>query len=128
MQNLIKIVRLVTIMVTVFVILQATLCHFSTVLWGETGGSETPASRTFYFRFPPLFVGVPASLFYVDCKMLRNITRFFSLSPGSRYFGNPASRPFSSRLPYPSRPYSPGLTPPCPPPLYCAFSAKIPTR
>ena len=46
--------------------------------------------------------------------MLRNIAKFFSFSPGSRHFGNPASRPFSSHLPYPSRPYSPGLQPPVP--------------
>ena len=81
-------------------------------MWGETGGSEIPAARTFYSRFPPPSLGVPASLVYVDCKMLHNIAKFFSFSPGSRHFGNPASRPFSSRLPYPSRPYSPGLPAP----------------
>ena len=84
-------------------------------MWGETGGSETPASRTFYSRFPPLSVGIPDSLFYVNCKMLRNIAKFFSFSPGSRHFRNPASRPFSSRLPYPSRPlFSRAPAPPVP--------------
>ena len=66
---------------------------------GETGGSETPASRTFHSRFPPPSVGVPASLFYFYRKMLQNIAKFFSFSPGSRHCGNLASRPFSSRLP-----------------------------
>ena len=71
---------------------------------GETGGSETPTSRTYYSRFPPPSEGVPASLFYSYWKMLRNIAKFFPFSPGSRHFGNPASRPSSSRLPYNSRP------------------------
>ena len=64
---------------------------------GGDRGSETPASRAFYSRFPPPSVGVPASLFYFYCKMLRDIAKFFSFSPGSRHFGNPTSRPFSSR-------------------------------
>ena len=46
---------------------------------GETGGSETPASRTFYSRFPSPTEGVPASLFYFYCEMLRNIANFFLL-------------------------------------------------
>ena len=78
------------------------------VVWGKTGGSETPPSRTFYSRFPPLSVGVPTSLLYFYCEMLRNIVKFFSFFPGSRHFGNLTSRPLSSRLlssrlPYPSR-------------------------
>ena len=79
------------------------------------------------FRLPYLLlplpapsIGVPASLFYCYCEMLRNILIiFFSFSPSSRHFGNPASRPFSSRLPYPwtpPAPYSPWLLPLCPPP------------
>ena len=50
--------------------------------WGGTGVSETPASRTFYSRFLPPSVGVPASLLCVDGKMLRNIAKFFFFSPG----------------------------------------------
>ena len=102
------------------------LLHFFAVLWkattwndqirGGTGASETPASRTFNSRFPSPSSGVPSSLFYVDCKMLRNIVKFFSFCPGSRFFGYPASRHFSSRLPHPSRPYFPGLPPLSPPP------------
>ena len=49
--------------------------------------------------------------------MLRNIAKFFSFSHGSRHFKNPASHPFSSRLPYPSHLYYPGLPPSCPLPL-----------
>ena len=77
----------------------------ATLVGGDRGGggSETPASRSFYSRFPPPPVGVPASLFYFYFKMLRNIANFFSFSSGSRHFGDPASRLFSSRLPYPSR-------------------------
>ena len=90
---------------------------FRTIIkWGETGGSETPASSTFYSRFPPPSIGVSASLFSFYCRMLRNNAKFFFFSPGSHDFGNPASRPFSSRLPYSSRPYSSGLPLPCPPP------------
>ena len=37
-------------------------------------------------------------------------------SPASRPLRSPASRPSLSHLPYPSRPYSPGLPSPCPPP------------
>ena len=88
-------------------------------LWGETGGSETPASRSFYSRFPPPSKGVPASLFYLYCKMLRSIAKFFSFSPGSRHLGNPASRPFSSCLPCPSRPLLSRAPAPRPPPLNC---------
>ena len=92
-----------------------------TILYG--GGdrgceSQTPTSRSFYSRFPPPSVGFPTSLSYVDCKMLCNIVKFFSFSPGSHHFGYPTSHPCSSHLPYISRPYSPGLLPPCPPPLY----------
>ena len=72
--------------------------------WEETGWAETPASRTLYSRIPPPSVGIPASLFYLSCKMLRNIAKFSYFSPGSRHSRNPASRPLSSRLPYPSRP------------------------
>ena len=86
--------------------------HGITVMWGETGGSKTLASRTFYSRFPPPFVGVPASLFYFCCEMLRNIAKFSSFSPGSRRSGNPAP---ASRTP--PTPYSPGLPPPVP--LHC---------
>ena len=53
---------------------------------------------------PPPSVGVPASFFYFYHKMLCKIARYFSSSPGSRLFKNPASRPFSYRLPYPSCP------------------------
>ena len=84
-------------------------------MWGETGGSETPASHTFYSRFPSPTEGVPASLFSFYCEMLRNIAKFFSFSPGSRHFGNPASCPFSSRLPYPSRPLFSGAPAPLSP-------------
>ena len=71
---------------------------------GGGGGSGTPASQAFYSHFPPLSEGVPASLFHFYCKILHNIGKFFLFSPSSRHFGNPASCPFSSRLPYPSRP------------------------
>ena len=36
-------------------------------------------------------------------------------SPASCPLRTPTSRPFLSRLLYPSHPYSPGLPPPCPP-------------
>ena len=55
---------------------------------GETGGSETSASCTFYTHFPPSSVGVPISLFYFYCEMLRNIANFFSFAPGSCHFRN----------------------------------------
>ena len=74
------------------------------MVWGETGGSETPASHTFYSRFPPPSVGVPSSLFYLYCKTLCSIAKFSPFFPGSHHFGNPTSRPFSSRLLYPSCP------------------------
>ena len=66
---------------------------------GGDRGSETPTSRAFYSRFPPPSVGVPASLFYFCCEMLRNIAKCFFFSPGSRHFGNPASAlsPLASR-------------------------------
>ena len=44
----------------------------STFKWGETGGSETPSSRTFYSPFPPTSIGVPASLYFYY-KVLCNI-------------------------------------------------------
>ena len=85
-----------------------------TTEWGETGGSETPASRTFYSRFPPPSVGVPASLFYFYCKILLNISKFFTFSLGSRHLGiplptlpSPASRTLSP-------PILPGSRPPVP--------------
>ena len=80
-------------------------------MWGETGGSETPASRTFYSRFPPPSEGVPDSLFYLYCKMLRNIAKFFSFLPG------PATLGILLPARTPPAPYSPGLPSPCPPPL-----------
>ena len=69
---------------------------------GRNRGSETLASHYFYSCFLPPSVGVPASFFYFYCKMLPNIAKFFSFSPGSCHFGNPVSCPFPSSLPYPS--------------------------
>ena len=71
---------------------------------GGRVGSETPTSSTFYSRFLPPFRRGSTSLFYFYCEMLCNIAKFFPFSPGSCYFGYPASYPFASRLPYPSRP------------------------
>ena len=48
---------------------------------GETGGSETPTSCTFYSHFLPPSIGVPTSLFYFYCEMLQNIAKFFAFSP-----------------------------------------------
>ena len=70
----------------------------------------TPASA-------PFTVGVPAFLFYLYCKLLHNITKFFSFSPGSHHFGNPASRPLSAHLLHTSRPLFSWAPAPCPPPL-----------
>ena len=89
------------------------------VLGGDRGGGLkllppvpfTPTSRPFR----------RGSSLFVLCR-LYNVSQYckiFSFSPGSRHFGNPASCPFSSPLPYPSCPYSPRLPPPCPPPLMC---------
>ena len=55
-----------------------------TILYG--GGvrgceSQTPISRSFYSCFLPPSVGFPTSLFYVDCKMLCNIVKFFPFLP-----------------------------------------------
>ena len=81
------------------------------------GGSETPTSRTVNSRFPPLSIGVPASLFYCYCEMLCNIAKFFSFSLSFCHFRNPASilSPPTSRTP-PAH-YSLRLLPPlrCPP-------------
>ena len=77
--------------------------YFTCMVVGDRG-SETPTSRTFYFRFPPPSIGVLASLFYFSCKMLHNIAKFSFFSPGSCHFGNSTSRPLSSHLPYPSCP------------------------
>ena len=88
-------------------------------LWGETGGSETPASHTFYSRFPRPSVVVPAFLFHFYCKMLRSVMKVFSFSPGSHHFGNSASRPFSSPPPaHLPPPILPGFRPLLPVSLY----------
>ena len=77
------------------------------VLWGETGGSETPTSRTFYSCFPPPSTGVPTSLFYFYCKMLCNMANFFYFSPGSHHFLLPPQVPLPP-------PILPGSRPPVP--------------
>ena len=60
--------------------------------------------------------------------MLCNIAKFFSFSAGSRQFGNPASRPLSCRLPYPSVPLF-SLTPaPYHPSLFKCFTFSIDTE
>ena len=84
-----------------------------------TGGSEPPVSRTFYFRFRPPSVVVPASFSHFYCKnLLRkkklNVAIHFSNSPSSCHFGTPAS-PLSSPT---SRLFSPGLPPSCPLPRF----------
>ena len=81
---------------------------------GETGGSKTPVSQTFYYRFPAPSVGVSVFLFYFYCKMLHNIAKFFSIFPVPATSGIPlpALCPPASRTS--PAPYSSGL-PPCPP-------------
>ena len=84
-------------------------------MWGETGGTETPASRIFYSRFLPPSVGAPASLFYFYCTMLCNIAKFFSLFSRflplwvSRFRPSPLPPPVP--LPPPIRPGSRPLSP-----------------
>ena len=82
--------------------------------WRETEGSETPASLTFSSQFLPPSVGVPATLFYFYCKMLHNIAKIFSFSPGFHHFGNSASHPLSSHLLYHSWPLFSWAPAPCP--------------
>ena len=62
---------------------------FVTSWVGGDRESETPASRTFYSSFPPPSEGVPTSLFYLFCKMLRNIAIFFSFLPVPATLGIP---------------------------------------
>ena len=75
--------------------------------------SSTPASSKFYSCFPPLSVVVPSSLSHFYCKILRNVAKFFSISPASRHLWTPASRPFS-----------PNLSPSCPTPQVRACSIR----
>ena len=84
---------------------------------GGRQGSETPPSPTFYSCFLPPSEGIPASLFYFYCKMLPNIVKFFSFSPSSCHFRNPAYPLTPPAFHTPSAPTSPGLPPPVPPPL-----------
>lgn len=82
--------------------------------WGRGGGrrnrgSEPPTSHTFYFRFLPLSLLIPAFLCYFYCKILCNVVAFFSIPPSShpRELGGilPWESHFPpSRLPYPSCP------------------------
>ena len=89
------------------------------ILWGGTGVSETPASRTFYSRFPPPSLGVPASLLCVDGKMLRNIAKFFFFSPGFPPLWESRFPPFllPPPVPLPSL-FSRAPAPLSPPPQY----------
>ena len=73
--------------------------------------SSTPASRTFNTRFPPLSVVLSSSLSHFYCKILRNVAKYFSISPGSRHLSPPASRSLFSRL-LPLFPRAPALLSP----------------
>ena len=75
---------------------------------GRLGGLKLPPPEPFAPASRPLPKGFPPLLFYVYCKMLYNIVKFFSFSPGFRHLGNSASplSPPASRIP--PAPYSPG--------------------
>ena len=125
-----------------------TLRNFPGLWGGGDRGSEFPAFRTLYSRFPPPSLVVPASVCFFYCKILRNVVHFlFLLTPAplgisSPTLSSPSSRtlpapitprfppPWVSRLPpsllpppvhFPP-PLLPGSRPPCPPPL--AFEWK----
>ena len=85
--------------------------------WGETGGSKTPASQTFYSHFLPPSAGVHTSLLYFCCEMLCNIANFFFLFSRFLPLGESRFLPFLLPPPVPLlSPIFPGSHPSCPPP------------
>lgn len=85
--------------------------------WGRRQRFDPLDSDTFYFRLPPHFVVVPASLLYFYCKTLCNVAIFFSIPHGSHNLGDPLPALSSSAYGTPP-PILPG---PChpPPPRPC---------
>ena len=84
---------------------------------GEVRGSEFPASRTLYSRFPPSPLVVLASVYFSIAKYCPMLQNSFPFSLDST-LGIPfptLSSPTSRTLP---APISPGFSPPCPPPQY----------
>ena len=86
---------------------------------GGDRGSKSSASTALHSWLPPFFPGLlPLALF-----RLRNI-KDCVISPASRLFRTSTSRPFLSRFPYDTRPYSPVL-PPLSPPHKCSLRPDV---
>ena len=87
---------------------------------GVGGGSELPASRTLYSRFPSLLLWLPPlNLNFFYYKILCNIAICFPISLGSRHVGNP--------LPALSSPAS-RVPAPCPSPRCWEFKLSLRSR
>ena len=86
---------------------------------GGNRGSKSSASTALHSWLPHFFPGLlPLALF-----RLRNI-KDCVISPASRLFRTSTSRPFLSRFPYNTRPYSPVL-PPLSPPHKCSLRPDV---
>ena len=74
--------------------------------------------RDLGFNFPPPvpfnpgshpILLAPASLLFIDCRILCNVAQVSSVPPATRHLGNSASRPSSPTSRTPPAPSSPGL-------------------
>ena len=92
---------------------------------GAYRGSEFPASRTLYSRFPPPSLVFPASVCFFYCEQIAHDCKIYFLflpAPAPLAIPSPAlSSPISRRL---LAPIALGFLPPCPPPLLAVFMTE----